>query len=555
MRARIRAAQWALWVAFPLASLVPAPCSSYLVPVPPPTVRLVVSSPALGGLDTRLCDCMRQNRCWLTSVANNLKEMAEKLAYGGHDCEFVEKVSDRFNCQICTKVLRDPHLAVCCGQHFCESCLKKWFTRRGKESCPHCRAVGKAFKHVIHKGLRSEINQLKIRCSNRGEGCQWTGELGELGRHLESANAGCGYVEVACPNNCRITYSRAYSEESLNVFEKSWTIRMIEVAVTMKRKDLEEHLSQCCYLRPYQCEFCGLEDTYEAITGNRCPPSDNDDSDYSDEEEDCYEGHQAECPEVPLRCPNKCESSVIKRKDMKSHRSECPEEPVECPFAEAGCKETPRRCQLENHMSTSLQQHLLVLVMDRKQQKMELETLKADLEETKRKLFEAEAHIPPAEAGTDFDYSANQLKTRGDMLKLPMRWFSEYRRSGKVWHSPPFFYRGGYKMCLRASPDGAEKELAGTYITVTLLHLKGEYDDQIQWPMISCTSHKMKLMTKEGECHFLVCCPLQRQPVGKCLEIDSWHMYCNLARHLDSTRDCLTFKIEYADCYLKVIID
>ena len=27
--------------------------------------------------------------------------------------------------------------------------------------------------------------------------------------------------------------------------------------------------------------------------------------------------------------------------------------------------------------------------------------------------------------------------------------FSEYRRSGKVWHSPPFYYRGGYKMCLK----------------------------------------------------------------------------------------------------------
>ena len=75
-----------------------------------------------------------------------------------------------FICQICTKALRDPHLAVCCVQHFCESCLNHWFTRQCKQSCPHCHAEGEAFNHVIHKGLRSEVNQLKIRCSNHGEG-------------------------------------------------------------------------------------------------------------------------------------------------------------------------------------------------------------------------------------------------------------------------------------------------------------------------------------------------------------------------------------------------
>ena len=104
--------------------------------------------------------------------------------------DYVSKVSERLYCNICTKVLRDPHLAVCCSQHFCESCLNKWFTRQGKESCPHCRAEGEEFNHVFNNCLRSEVNQLKIRCSNHGEGCQWVGELGELKQHLKSDN-GC----------------------------------------------------------------------------------------------------------------------------------------------------------------------------------------------------------------------------------------------------------------------------------------------------------------------------------------------------------------------------
>ena len=143
---------------------------------------------------------------------------------------------------------------------------------------------------------------------------------------------------VTCPNNCCTYLER---EETFTIFGRCYDVEMIEVAVTMKRKDLEENPSQSCYLRPYECEFCGLKDTYEAITGNRCPIIASDsDSDLIDlyMRGDHYKGHQAECPEASLRCPNNCKSGIIKRKDMKRHRSECPEEPVECPFAEAGCK-------------------------------------------------------------------------------------------------------------------------------------------------------------------------------------------------------------------------
>ena len=283
--------------------------------------------------------------------------MAEKPIYGGHECEFVQEVFDRLNCQICTKVLRDPHLAVCCGQHFCKSCLNKWFARQGKESCPHCRAEGEAFHHVINKGLRgrprSEINQLKIRCNNHREGCQWTGEMGALKKHLESDN-GCGFVTVECPNKC------------INDFGDM---------MVMKRKNAHKHLTQSCYLRPHLCSYCGLKDTYEAITGMRCDK-------YYIIGEDDYFGHEAECPEAPLTCLNMCGcNTIMKRKDMESHRSQCPQEPVRCPFAEAECNVVVRRHQLEDHMTSNLdlQLHLLMMMKDQKKTKAELRDMKLQL--------------------------------------------------------------------------------------------------------------------------------------------------------------------------------
>ena len=120
----------------------------------------------------------------------NMAEKPDEREYGGYNYGFIGEVPGRVICQMCNKVFRDPHLAVCCGQHFCETCLNKWFTKQGKESCPHCRAEGEEFHHVIDISVRREVNQLKIKCSNHGEDCQWTGELGTLKKHLES-DSGC----------------------------------------------------------------------------------------------------------------------------------------------------------------------------------------------------------------------------------------------------------------------------------------------------------------------------------------------------------------------------
>ena len=43
------------------------------------------------------------------------------------DCCFVKDPPDDYLCMICVKVLNEPHLTDCCGQHFCQVCLEQWF--------------------------------------------------------------------------------------------------------------------------------------------------------------------------------------------------------------------------------------------------------------------------------------------------------------------------------------------------------------------------------------------------------------------------------------------
>ena len=173
------------------------------------------------------------------AVAN----IPDQAQYGGYDFTFTKPIPEKLHCNICTKVLRDPHLTVCCGQHFCESCLKHWFKKQ-KTTCPHCREEN--FNHFLNKALKREIDDLEIYCTKQGLGCQWVGELRALQPHIDSAK-GCGYVEVQCSNKC---------------------------GAKKKRKELKVHLVRQCPLRKIQCQYCHYEDTYQTITSkhyDECP--------------------------------------------------------------------------------------------------------------------------------------------------------------------------------------------------------------------------------------------------------------------------------------------
>lgn len=82
--------------------------------------------------------------------------------FGGYEQDFIGVVPDRYICNtVCIKVLCDPHLTSCCGQHFCESCLNNWFTKHRKPSCPYCRAEGSDFNHFLDKKTKARSPRAK----------------------------------------------------------------------------------------------------------------------------------------------------------------------------------------------------------------------------------------------------------------------------------------------------------------------------------------------------------------------------------------------------------
>ena len=76
---------------------------------------------------------------------------------------------------------------------------------------------------------------------------------------------------------------------------------------------------------------------------------------------------------------------------MEDHRSQCPEKPVQCPFEEAGCKQKLVQHEMEQHMSATQQQHLLMVLGAYKEMKIANEEMKQDYKEMKKAYVKMES--------------------------------------------------------------------------------------------------------------------------------------------------------------------
>ena len=326
------------------------------------------------------------------------------------ECEFVADVPEKLICNICTKVLSEPHLTECCGQHYCKSCLENWLLRnRTCPTCPHCRAPNP--KHILNKDRVREIKELEVYCKNHQGGCQWKGKLEDLGTHQSGCLhnkvkcAGCGqkvrqsevdsHLQNECPSRsyvcehckqykdtyhtitkpgghyetcpnypvkCPLKCGKTVQRKDVQIHISGGECRIgsiMEEAMDctngcgqqVKQKDLREHLRNECLLRTYKCEHCGYEKTYLGVTDhyNTC----------NNYPLPCLIGcgvtimrkdtaaHQNECPHVEINCPKGCGVTIM-RKDAAAHQNECPHVKTSCP---KGCGVTIMRKDTAAHQN------------------------------------------------------------------------------------------------------------------------------------------------------------------------------------------------------------
>ena len=188
--------------------------------------------------------------------------------------DFVEEPPQEYFCPVTLELLRDPKQTECCGHHLSGEVVSR-LQREGKP-CPLCKDHN--FTVTNDKFFKRKANELKVRCPHKRNGCEWVGELSNLDQHSNS-----------CPK------------------------------------------------RPWQCEHCDYQGTYDVGTTDHLP----------------------NCTKYPEPCPNQCKIGTVPRCDMEKHLTQCPLQLVECEFAQAGCQERVPRQDLARHVEEGGQRHLL----------------------------------------------------------------------------------------------------------------------------------------------------------------------------------------------------
>ena len=391
-------------------------------------------------------------------MANDSDARLIKDSYKSYDFYFFEDPS-RYQCFMCCQISYQPQQLRCCGKIVCSSCLreirKQQQVGRSSLECPHCRAQGQLQAFPDQMSDRA-IKEIRVKCPNADAGCTTTGELADVLAHVErNDERACAYQMVNCPLECGGSFHR---------------------------RSLSVHMTHSCYNRRASCQFCGEEGTYRFVT---------------------TAAHLGDCQKHPITCPNGC-GATVKREDSALHLGQCPNVVVECPFSGIGCHLHVARKNLQDHLESSkdnhlllLMQHVMLLSSNVQKKDSEIASLKLQLSETEQDLVKARSVADSTAQllqSMQDRVAALEEHTRPSVLRylndcneggvvVRMDEFEKHRTNCEVWYSRPFYlHPKGYKMCLKVFANGANV-CKGTHVSVYLTLMKGEYDEKLKWPL------------------------------------------------------------------------
>ena len=231
--------------------------------------------------------------------------MAASLKVGGYQCKFIDELPDDLLCKSCRHVARQPHLISCCGEQFCHTCITPIL--QDKKPCPSCKED--TFTTLMNKRDHRKILALRVHCTIKDRGCQWTGKVEQLDTHLDVNSGDCQYVDVECPEKC---------------------------GQQVQKHQLVTHIANECPKRDFTCMHCGFKATYEVVS----------------------EQHWPECQNYPVPCPNRCQIGAVECNTLEDHLKMCSLQVVDCDFSYAGCNEKLQRQHMEKHIEENTQKHL-----------------------------------------------------------------------------------------------------------------------------------------------------------------------------------------------------
>ena len=337
-------------------------------------------------------------------------------------------------CSICEHIISEPHQVSCCGAVFCQTCIA--LQKKAERPCWSCKS--KDYGSFPDLRFAKEM----VKCPKGYKGCSWKGELGKIKEHLNPEPTakrqleGCQFYKVCCLHCCEL----------------------------FRRNKVKDHQIKDCLKRPFTCEYCNTyQSTYEDVKKN----------------------HEAKCGQFKISCPKGC-GKKIPRQEVETHP--CPKDIIDCEYRYAGCQERILRRKLELHLKEYQHRHASLhnrYTADLMQRNTHVVNIQGNSFPACPVELTTDTQVFPVQLTTDTPVCPFKLTTDTQVcpVELTLTGFSQYEQENKDWYSTRFCTNfQGYTMCLKVS--FCQRQIGdGRYITLDLCLMKGEFDQQLHWPL------------------------------------------------------------------------
>lgn len=365
----------------------------------------------------------------------------------GYNCEVVGglPLCVDVHCSYCIGILRRPYLLGCCGHHLCEPCLGKLET--ASRPCPLCRT--ETFDSLLDLRVERLILDLTVACAFRDGGCEWTGSLRDLDKHVSNV---CLFVLVSCPWECDEKVPKQFLEEhKLSLCPKRpWYVAYKDADT----RDLAERVDTLSREKQILAnEFDKLKATLDSIQDEK--------ETLKREMSELRDAQASKFDELKATL-----ESVLEEKEVlkKQHEKET-------------LKKQDEREALKKEVDELRDAH-----------SSNIEELRATVDSLSTALHELKT-APSASVRSDSTSSeptasiASPLSTESLLIAPTSFTVTEVNRRKKRACYSPFFlsHARGYQLQLRVDCGGV-MDGEGTHLSVFVYVAKGEQDKNLKWP-------------------------------------------------------------------------
>ena len=386
----------------------------------------------------------------------------------GYSCSlFVELPPDYIKCGVCGNVLRDPQLTECCGRNVCKSCIVEG------DACPLAECRRPYVKVSFNRKCRNDIDERRVYCSSKNNGCHWVDKLEKLERHLME----CGFVEEAC--RCCESCVQRQSVKRHEAICKRYPVEC-KCGVTYERQHQSRHLKACMYTS-VKCPFNIVGCTSEVLN-----------KDLQQHLNGCLPDHYAMVAKLSQDMQTKVEATKqLAQQEYDDKMSQLDAEIDGLSAAIFAARERIAVLQKALHKGEE-EMGDLQRAQDTTKYNFaaqigvgdaEIQTLKEGMD---RLHFDSKVKLYGQPLPRPHLILSRPMPPTTDLLVPPLTFtivdFPDKRKHDAVIYTPPFLtHNRGYKMCLQIYCNGDDRG-KGKWLSIFAYILKGEYDDYLLWP-------------------------------------------------------------------------